>query len=523
MSTLVSVLEPKSQTVTLPVRCRPDQLPWLVIIVFSVVFSVCFCLIGARLTALPSGFWFAVGVWVAICLGSPLSLGIWMARAAVVADEDGLRWRGIGRWQHATWDEVTAYYQQIWSTGAQERTVSVVECGTRRLYFSKGMSGEANCLRLQRAISKYAVNAHASEWQVLGTRPNLDWPRVFRYDTRANRWKVHQVSICLTLITVLLFFPSHVTYTTLWWKAISLTSVLASVSWLSFKMFVIWRVKQAAHRRFDEQITVTQEGFCWQKQDISVSAAWNEITDYFRVSQPKTAVLQRIVTSQGNIDFHLSIQDFAVLKQIIVQQAGQAKTKAWRKVKVSEALDGVSSQWSSGLEGIGERIYNYRTRTNRALLRLMAVFILIPWIVSAFLGPFAKPMTPTDLLEMVALTVISGALLFWCWYRYRAASVRTSADGITQYALFGKKYIAWKDVLHVYISGDGKESAEPSCLFGNIISPNARIRFWLGIADVEELKEEIARRAVHATGNWQGQISQDFQETMRDTRIYEVK
>ena len=72
------------------------------------------------------------------------------------------------------------------------------------------------------------------------------------------------------------------------------------------------------------------------------------------------------------------------------------------------------------------------------------------------------------------------------------ASIQVDASGITQRAIFGPRRLRWEQVERFYISGGD------AFKFGNVVGAGTRIRFWIGIADLEELKAEIARRAVNS-------------------------
>lgn len=61
--------------------------------------------------------------------------------------------------------------------------------------------------------------------------------------------------------------------------------------------------------------------------------------------------------------------------------------------------------------------------------------------------------------------------------------------GIAQRAWNGSRSLAWSEVEELSITG-----AE-GFRFGNVVGRGQRLRFWLGIADVEELLDTLARRA----------------------------
>ena len=375
----VILQEPKTYTepVTLPVVCRPDQGYWILLVILNLIFTIpllCNAISGAGapvdLSLAEARLLFA-GL-IAIILGISLVYGLWLARATITAEENGLRWRGIGRWQVASWHEVTDYYQK---PQLETHAINVVECGARRLIFSGGVWNKKSCLWLRNAVAAYAINARPTEWQVLGTRPGVDWPRTFGYDTPENRGKVHQFSIQLTFLTLVLIPLWGTSYSTMWWKAISLTSVLGAAAWLGVKLWLIWIVKRVAHRHFDEQITVTLEGICWEKKDVSVSASWDEVIDCYILENGLTL---RMILPDGSIDFYKTIEDCDILKEIIKDSATQVKAKAWRTEKYTEAMRETDAQWSNERVEGGDRIYHYRVPSNQTLVSNITVLIAMP-------------------------------------------------------------------------------------------------------------------------------------------------
>jgi hypothetical protein len=102
-----------------------------------------------------------------------------------------------------------------------------------------------------------------------------------------------------------------------------------------------------------------------------------------------------------------------------------------------------------------------------------------------------------EIVTPIILTALFGGLTLWAYWRYRAASISTDRQGITQYGLFGKRSIDWGDIQDYYMSGGD------ILTFGNVIGSRTRVRFWRGIANIEELMTEIQRRAVRSrTKEW---------------------
>jgi hypothetical protein len=94
--------------------------------------------------------------------------------------------------------------------------------------------------------------------------------------------------------------------------------------------------------------------------------------------------------------------------------------------------------------------------------------------------------------EAWGIAVLFSLPALWIGWRYRAAAIRTDSMGITQYSLFGKRFIAWGDIQDYYLSG------EDTFTFGNLIGSQSRIRFWIQVAGRDKLLLEIIRRATHS-------------------------
>jgi len=85
----------------------------------------------------------------------------------------------------------------------------------------------------------------------------------------------------------------------------------------------------------------------------------------------------------------------------------------------------------------------------------------------------------------------------WTWWRYQSAGMIVSSTGITNHSAFRPKTIRWEDVLSYHLS----EKQSP--MFGIVVGAKCKIRFWMTIGGVEELQEEITRRACkNSTHGW---------------------
>ena len=176
-------MAPEQQESVLPVRCRPDKGWWAAIAIFG---GIGFVTLISSLFPQPR----PQDPQVLRTLGAlylvPVSLlAVWAGRAQVVADKIGLRWRGLGKWRAVRWHEVSDYYEALVPGKAWKRDL-VVQTRRGRLRLSRDTWGKG-IEALRAPIQQRASHAGTSQWEVLGTRPQDEWPRVFHYRTADNR------------------------------------------------------------------------------------------------------------------------------------------------------------------------------------------------------------------------------------------------------------------------------------------------------------------------------------------------
>ena len=110
-----------------------------------------------------------------------LSLFVWAYRATVVTNENGLRWRGVGGWQSAHWDEVEDYFFCIsrndgrpvsWLRFRDGRTLRLSES-----YWSDQAEFRA-------LVTTRAVNAKPSGWLLRGKEGTITGQHHFAYKSK---------------------------------------------------------------------------------------------------------------------------------------------------------------------------------------------------------------------------------------------------------------------------------------------------------------------------------------------------
>ncbi|MBV9848401.1 MAG: hypothetical protein JO250_01820, partial [Armatimonadetes bacterium] len=468
-----------------PVRYRPDQSNWVVVLLFGIFGlapTLCFWLTPSRpadrvmMSLLGAGF-----------VIPALLLAIWLLRAQIIATEDGLRWRGLGGWRFAGWAQVTDYYDKLLP---KKGLTAIIETGGRKLQISQSFWKDNPEFRA--LVVQNATQARAGGWGVWGTRPELDWPRVFGYKSRDN-WSIAFVFRFLWVLALILaatLIPKIVnTFTTLGWKwgLASIGALLLGLGPMFLYLSLFQTTSADMRRRWKQRITISAGGLTYEGDGTKFQVPWDEIMDYSIAPRRgfNLASTYAVVTKRGSFDFSGAISEVGILTRLIADNATAAGAETWRS-QGDDVLGGKASRWTSGCEGVGERVYHYRTRTNRALLWFLSFFsALIPVsvVIHKWVGMGAKD----DPVFVAIMTTLMGGSTLWAIWRYYTASIQTDGVGITQHTIWGRRFLCWDQIERYYKSGGD------AAVFGNVVGAGTRIRFWMEIADVEELKDEITR------------------------------
>lgn len=477
------------------IRCRPHRGNWFLVLMLG-GFGAAFPWLArsARNAPYSANDWLGVWLIAVAFLAAAFVLAAWLLYTEIAADEDSLRWRKRGQWQSARWEDVTDYYDQITPQGQKTTIPAVIQTGAGPVKFHRDWS---NFEALRERVQRAATQAGTDRWQILGTRQQDTWPRLFDYDTSDNRrTPLLLVSLGLPFIAFLLFRILSKVPSILqemgwgWGLGMIATGALVTLLHAAILFPVGVAYQDARRRRRGQKITASPEGICFENGAECIHAAWNEVTGVTIASFERLSFLMRyvVITSQGTFDFTHLLRDVRLLTQIIKRYAPAAVEQA---SSVEDVLGGLSDRWSGGREGVGERVYHYRTRTNRALL----------WLLSSFPALCALTATLTahgltrhqNIRPSLWVGGILLAATLWGWWRYYSASVRTDEEGVTQNAPFRHHRIRWRDIDDYY------QSREEPLTFGNVIGRGVHIQFWTGsITDADELKAEITRRALYS-------------------------
>lgn len=501
------------------VRCRPHPSQW-VLVVLSLAFAAAWpylAVSGRRQPGPPPpaqdpGLLLAVGLMTALFAGIALAFAGHTLLAGVSATEAGIAWRE--RWgarRFAPWPDVTDFYDELFAGQNGRLTLRMVletSAGQVRIP-GRDWTGRA---ALRTFVAERATNATRAngEWAIRGTRPGDNWPRVFGYDTPANR------RLPLTLAGVVGLWAAAMLYLVGskagriiaemgwgWGLALLATMTLVFGSPVLLSVFLAPPVIRDARRRKKQQIVVNPDGLLFRDgraEAPSLVITWDQVTRYYLAARNPSqgAFVPRYVVETGTgeaFDFSAQISDARLLAEIVRRYAKAAETHEWRSLVDEDVLDDPRDATAGpGQLSTGTRVYHYRTRTHRALLWFPLSFasIFLAQIALERAG-LSKPL-PHHAGDppRIVLGISLMAATLWCWWRYRAAAICTDEDGMTQFTWFGSVHLAWSDIADFYRRGD-------DIFLLHVVGANGRrIRFWTSIARLDELKQEIARRAINS-------------------------
>ena len=286
------------------------------------------------------GFFLAQGLssnrapWLSITngmLGTGFALlSVWMAvylaKACVVADAVGLRWRGAGGWHKSAWADVVSYSEH-WPLNSTAQSNTVVKVKT--LYETLTISTEnwTSTAGLRESVSRYATEAPQSGWLVTGS-PATYFPLSCRYDTAINRsilrWMddLHQCGLAAVAVYFAVqWFTMHTLPGWGWLLTPTGLFVIAKQS-----LPLLWRpLYRATEPKLGDTVSADQDGLRFVTSGSDTQIAWADITD-LSVAGFRTVV----ITEKGRYDFLDSLTDAKQLRAVILRFAVNAGRTSWR-------------------------------------------------------------------------------------------------------------------------------------------------------------------------------------------------
>ncbi len=469
------------------VTCRPTgslrAALWLVIVIqtlFALGFLLAQCLSGMMMRPSPTGA--ILGVSFAL-LG--VQAAVYLAKTCVVANVEGLQWRGAGRWRAAKWKDVVSYSDEwLSNTTSQKKPLMKIRTLSGTVIVSP--ASWTSAAELRESVSRYATGASQSGWLVTGGGATY-LPLSCRYDTTINRnilgWmeKVHKYGLlAVAVYFALQWFTTHTLPGWGWLLTPTGLFVIAKQT-LPFALRPTYRATQP---RLGDKVYADKDSLRFVSGGIQATIAWDEITDLY------TAGIRSVVVTQGGreYDFLATLTDVERLKLIIPRLATNAGYKGWRTGTVRRqeiaAKDGQQAV---------ECVYRYRSLENGGKLwgLTLAALFLTGIAAGPALVAWQGGMAPGSREVGLALGAVLGLLaLVWLWGNYFRAGIRTNEEGITQQSLFGRRFIAWSQVRAFCWRGGA------DLTWGCVEGVSGTITFWKGIGDADRLVDEIAAHGV---------------------------
>ena len=307
------------------VECRLRPVLWLGIVVIGVMgFGL------ASLPFLPDGQGnppdihrnpVAPFVWSAtftlLSLGCVVAFALYVLRARIIADENGLRWRDIRKELFARWDEVTDFYDSPLSS---TRTHGRVETVAGKL----SLEDFTNQEKLRAYIQSHATNAASREWKVKDpqrTKEIESWPQEFGYNVFWNnvlRLSVLAFLLCFCGLAIwqmwATLFVEPISFQLRILGVVAALFVGAIPVLLFVAHFIMWK---NVRKRFGERIVITPQNIVFIDRTRQVEARWDEVTNYYIERTGGFAGANYVVeTTRGNWSFSNDISRFLVLKQL---------------------------------------------------------------------------------------------------------------------------------------------------------------------------------------------------------------
>lgn len=432
---------------------------WLVLgwLLYGFVFAVC-AYLDAQMMRNLSGrivitsilllFFWLPGLWMA-----------WLvARIRVLADENGLRWRGVGGWKSARWMQVRDFYLKV---NANNKKSVTVETENGVLNFDNLTHGA----RLKQAVQDRARWTNTKSWEERGKVKDaleLSAPETFTVDPNRIR------DFCIMLILVVLVVPLLMLFkaNTQWsapltaFRAIEETWQTMGALWglglifmlalpgllYGFIVFAGWPVARESRRQRGQTLTLSPHGLLWRdpKTQREIQARWEEVRDFYVGEVPgwvSTDARCVVETTRGTFDA-VAMRNGARLRALIQKYC---------------AAHGLQQKWESQRRrarstpvAAGAQLYSYRHPETRALLWFAIAMMIATW--------FAFPMRVLGLMPQstagdpgewvlgmffVSITTIGCA---WFGRNYFCHQIQTDEKGITQRCGRRTKFIAWPDV-----------------------------------------------------------------------------
>ncbi len=489
--------------------CRPQRSNWGVAVFFFLLglsFYALLLVVPPRHEPVPRRS-LAEDIAIMSIIAVPMMLAaawlaLWIQRAAIVADGEKIMWRGLGRARGARWEDVTDFY----FVRVKSSTKYSVQTPEGHLFFDGSWT---NTAELADFIPCHALSARSREWEPREARSDVPWPRVFDYASFENRWVLPLMPLLGLVYPFVMLMGKgakgpgvvqsvgeiRALYGWPMAALLVLTSTLMLAAMPTLIFTLSFRTARDARARRGERIEATPEGITWTDGSRSLASTWDEV-QVLRVQRlPGLArhPIFHVETTHGNFSFSGHISRSALLKSTVQSHAINAEPATW-DLKIREADERPVEHVS---EHGAVKVFHYRNSLNRALLWFVALFPALPilgTLVSNWSRSFEEGFTPQPLPWLP--TLLGSALFAWLWWRMRHAAILLSDEGIAQATWRGVRFVPWSSI-HKYFH-------TPETYWLSVLGTDAQgqaqtLRFWISIGSLEELRDEIQRRALNSS------------------------
>ncbi len=464
--------------------CRPDGsalgIFWTAIVLEAMLLPCTFA--NMFLSSSPAWSDELIGLLMFNACLLPLSIvsGLYLRRACIVADVEGLRWRQTGRWRAAAWKDVTAFYgyQQLSSSSQPRLGVKMQTSAGALFLLADEWSSSAELLQ--------SIKKHARE--VSG--PGLAGPRVknsilplsCRYDTSVNRnilrWLDNLHKYGLAAVAVYFALQWFTTHTLPGWEWL-LTPTGLFVLVKQAVPLVLRPTYRATQPRLGDKVIADQDSLRFVTTQSDTIIPWADITDLYA-----DGIRWVVVTAEGKYDFLDTLTDAQRLCAIIPRLAVNAGRTGWRQNGGRAGSVRLRQIERSDGQQMVQCYYHYRSKVNHWLFWI-PTFAFPFMLGSAFIALQSRSGATAQESQVAYLGVAGIPALLWLWGNYWRCGIRTDDEGITQQTLLGSRRMAWSQVRGLRWRGSG------DLTWGYVDGMHGTIKFWKGIGDADRLADEI--------------------------------
>ena len=421
----------------------------------------------------------------------PGFLMCWLSiRTCFIADENGLRWRGMGRWKSASWQQVSDYFIKPMPKGQREFTVETANGNLKIGDLDKRV-------QLQNFIERHALWSQSKHWEEREVQSlEINGEEIFETDLsfiHSYPWKLGAMCciVPLMIFANLIGKPAP-NWAMLWatcqamgWPVVIAMALTFLVMASLYPLMILAHYPRvrAMKERANQRISVSRSGIEWRNGADSMKARWDEITDFYIAPIPGWVEVRGhfvIETKRGTIEW-VGLKNQARLLKLVAKYALNGTKKWGEKPKEKRQFLPDAPQ-----------IYNYRSREARALLLLMTFLVPTGWaraVVNATgLNPQVNVNSPADMaLGWVFASAITLACL-WAWICYWRFEIRLEASGFWLRNWRKTTFIAWPDITHYEKNSSGF----------TVHTAKQSVRFFGLIDGVDNLGDEIKKKSVNS-------------------------